>query len=109
VKRRLVTAGLVLSGIAALAGATPAGRPEAPRPAEPPAPGRHDAAKLYRTACARCHKLYDATAYPDAAWRTWLEKMIAKARLNPEQAAIVARHAEILRAGSGPPSPPAGK
>jgi hypothetical protein len=35
--------------------------------------------------------------------------MIAKARLNPEQAAIVARHAEILRAGSGPPSPPAGK
>ncbi len=33
------------------------------------------AATLYAAKCARCHKFYDPTAYSEAEWRLWMEKM----------------------------------
>ena len=68
--------------------------------------------KLYQTKCGRCHKFYNVDNYPDPAWNMWLEKMVAKARLTPEEAGLLGRYLQTLRpnhpqAGTdGPPSRP---
>ena len=55
------------------------------------------ARKLYQNKCGRCHKFYNVDNYPDPAWAMWLEKMIAKARLTPEEAGRLSRYLQTLR------------
>lgn len=68
--------------------------------------------KLYQTKCGRCHKFYNIDHYPDPAWAMWLEKMVAKARLTPEEASLLSRYLQTLRPShpptgtDGPPSRP---
>ena len=56
------------------------------------------AAKLCGAKCARCHKFYDPAGYDDTEWRTWMNKMSRKARLNPDQRALLERYLGALRA-----------
>ncbi|HWW00588.1 MAG TPA: hypothetical protein VNZ64_12895 [Candidatus Acidoferrum sp.] len=52
------------------------------------------ARKLYLNRCAKCHKLYDPSKYSDEKWRTWMEKMSRKARLQPQQQEAVSSYIE---------------
>ena len=54
-------------------------------------------AKLHTAKCARCHKLYDPEAYSDADWYLWMMKMSKKAKLTPDQAAVLSRYLEGFR------------
>ena len=56
-------------------------------------------AKLHIAKCARCHKFYDPAAYTDAEWRLWMAKMSKKARLTPDQEAVLSRYLDAFRAG----------
>ena len=56
------------------------------------------ASRLYKTKCARCHKLYDPTRYDEAKWRYWMTKMSRKARLKPDQEILLSAFLENLRA-----------
>ena len=74
-------------------------------PADPLASGK----KLYVAKCAKCHKFYDPAKYADAEWATWMAKMSRKARLKPDQQALVSQYVEeTLRAPrkAEPPVPP---
>jgi hypothetical protein len=53
------------------------------------------ASKLYITKCARCHKLYDPSAYTDPTWQSWMAKMGRKAKLQPEQTELLSRYIEV--------------
>ena len=55
-------------------------------------------AKLHTAKCARCHKFYDPAAYSDAEWRLWMTKMAKKARLTPDQEAVLSRYLHAFRA-----------
>ena len=55
-------------------------------------------AMLHTAKCARCHKLYDPAAYPDADWRLWMTKMSKKAKLTHDQEAVLSRYLEAFRA-----------
>ena len=64
-------------------------------PADPQVAGK----KLYVAKCAKCHKFYDPAKYTDAEWAAWMEKMGRKARLKPDQQALVSQYIEeTLRA-----------
>ena len=66
--------------------------------AEPLGPAEEAASrKLYLGKCARCHRLYEPTAYDDRAWQEWMVKMRRKARLNPKQYALLSRYLDGLR------------
>lgn len=54
--------------------------------------------KLYLNKCGRCHKFYKIDKYPSPAWHMWLGQMIAKAKLTPEQADLLTRYLQSLRA-----------
>jgi hypothetical protein len=56
-----------------------------------------DARKLYIAKCTRCHKLYDPKKYSDQKWSTWMEKMNKKAKLKPDQAALLSQYLATLR------------
>ena len=55
------------------------------------------AAAIYNLKCARCHRFYDPTDYGGAAWNSWMTKMSRKARLQPDQAQLLARYLEAFR------------
>ena len=59
-----------------------------------------EAGKLYTGKCMRCHKPYEAKAYPQPEWETWMVKMSKKARLGPEQQELLARYLNAYRAGA---------
>ena len=52
---------------------------------------------LYVNKCARCHKFYDPAKYNDADWNKWMRKMNRKAKLKPDQAALLTRYLEVYR------------
>jgi hypothetical protein len=54
-------------------------------------------AKLHIAKCARCHKFYDPAAYSDADWHLWMHKMAKKAKLTPDQEAVLSRYLEAFR------------
>ena len=55
------------------------------------------AEKLSVTKCARCHKLYTPLAYSNGEWQRWVIKMRRKARLNPDQEALLIRYGQSLK------------
>lgn len=57
-------------------------------------PGR----KVYVNKCARCHKLYDPSAYDDSRWGEWMQKMKLKAHLNDADYKRLQAYLETLRA-----------
>jgi hypothetical protein len=59
-----------------------------------------EAGKLYTGKCMRCHKPYEAKAYPQAEWDAWMVKMRKKARLGPEQQALLTRYLNAYRASA---------
>src|SRR5947207_625841 len=59
------------------------------------------AKKLYTAKCARCHKFYDPSLYPEVEWTSWMTKMRKKARLKNDQYDLLLRYTESLRRGSG--------
>jgi mono/diheme cytochrome c family protein len=62
--------------------------------AELSSPSAINGEKLYRSRCAKCHKMYDPAKYSDQQWQIWMEKMGSKARLKPEQKKAVADYVE---------------
>jgi mono/diheme cytochrome c family protein len=50
--------------------------------------------KLYRTRCAKCHKMYDPSKYTDQQWVSWMAKMSKKAKLQPAQKQAVADYVQ---------------
>lgn len=50
------------------------------------------AEKLDKRKCWRCHKSYDARAYDDAEWAEWMDKMSRKAKLKPDDDALLRRY-----------------
>jgi hypothetical protein len=86
---------LLCSAVLLLLAACAAGSEgDARRLGRAPAPGAvvsdangqaREAARLYVTKCARCHKLYNPADYSDAEWQSWVTKMGKKARLTPAQ------------------------
>ncbi|MBU6402887.1 MAG: hypothetical protein KGS61_21415 [Verrucomicrobia bacterium] len=50
------------------------------------------AAKLCTTKCMRCHQFYHPADYGETEWRSWMTKMNRKARLTPDQAALLTRY-----------------
>ena len=77
----LASAGLLLTGCAGPDKAT-----------EPGPGGIPDGRKLYVAKCAKCHKFYDPAKYSENEWQLWMAKMSKKAKLNPEQEAILAQY-----------------
>jgi hypothetical protein len=59
------------------------------------------AKKVYHAKCAKCHKLYNPGDYNAEEWRSWMGKMTRKAKLKPEQAELVSRYLDTVRASGG--------
>ena len=53
--------------------------------------------QLYVNKCARCHKFYDPAGYDAAEWDSWMTKMSKKAKLKPEQTAVLAQYLAAFR------------
>lgn len=62
------------------------------------------AQKIYVGKCAKCHKLHDPTNYNDAEWQSWMTKMKRKARLKTDQAELLSRYLELIRAKGKAPT-----
>ena len=58
------------------------------------------AKKIYAAKCGRCHEFYPPRDYADAEWNVWMAKMIRKSRLKKEQAELLTRYTDRLRAPS---------
>jgi mono/diheme cytochrome c family protein len=58
--------------------------------------------KVYTSRCARCHKFYDPTAYDDAKWSEWMQKMKLKAKLSDAQYQQLTNYVTTLRPGNKP-------
>ena len=93
-----------MSGCGATApGAKAAKRPTLPLNARPPTTARlseleiSQGGKLCAAKCVRCHQLYDPAAYSSAEWESWMIKMIKKAHLKPDQAALLSRYLKGFR------------
>lgn len=56
-----------------------------------------DANLLCAVKCARCHKFYDPAEYEAKDWERWMRKMSRKARLQPEQQAVLTRYLSAFR------------
>ncbi len=54
-------------------------------------------ATLFVGKCARCHPLYDPTAYSHAEWQHWMAKMSWKAHLKPDQEETLTHYLEAFR------------
>ncbi len=57
--------------------------------------------QLYLTKCARCHKFYDPSLYPDTEWQSWMHKMSRKAKLDPAQAELLTKYLDTFRERRG--------
>jgi len=62
--------------------------------AETAAAGR----KLYLMKCARCHKFYPPAQYSASEWQSWMDKMSRKAKLQPDQTALLTEYLDVYRA-----------
>ena len=60
-----------------------------------------EARRLYVSKCSRCHKFYEPSAYTEADWHDWMEKMRKKSKLKPHQYDLVLQYTEKLRGKSG--------
>jgi hypothetical protein len=76
-----------------LAGSSPS------RGGELSAPELKDARALYVGKCAKCHKLHAPDQYSPEKWDLWMGKMARKAKLTPEQTALLARYISAGRSG----------
>jgi hypothetical protein len=54
-------------------------------------------AKLCLAKCARCHPLYDPSAYSDVEWQQWMTRMSKKARLKTGQEELLSRYLQAFR------------
>jgi hypothetical protein len=63
------------------------------------------ARKIYVAKCAKCHRFYEPTNYPEPDWRTWMEKMSKKSKLKGEQARLLTQYLAAYRAGRLPGKP----
>jgi hypothetical protein len=97
-----------VGALAWVLGAGCAGRgpnPAAAPPALPPGAGapqftdeQVEAARtLYIAKCTGCHKFYPPANYSAADWEVWMRKMSRKARLHPEQDALLRAYLELFR------------
>ena len=57
------------------------------------------ARKIYTGKCAKCHKLYDPSAYTPEKWSEWTGKMTKKSKLKPAQVELLARYIEAGKSG----------
>jgi cytochrome c5 len=80
--------------------------PAASPPATAVAPSTNEfgaARELYVARCASCHAHKLEPIKPDkfteAKWKEWMQKMAPIAKLSPEQAGLVGRYLEAVRAG----------
>jgi len=87
--RRFIPALFVLLVVLTFSGCAQS-PPEPDIPLTGPEAGR----KLYVAKCAKCHKLYDPAKYSDAEWSKWMGKMTKKAKLTPEQTALLATYVD---------------
>lgn len=53
--------------------------------------------KIHTGKCARCHKLYDPSAYDDRTWNIWMLKMKDKTKLNDDQFRQLNTYLQTLR------------
>jgi hypothetical protein len=53
-------------------------------------PGRD----IYIAKCAKCHKFHDPAKYSNDEWQLWMQKMVKKAKLKPEQTLMLSRYIE---------------
>lgn len=58
--------------------------------------------KVYVAKCAKCHKFYEPTKYPEPDWGRWMDKMSAKAKLKTDQDKLLRRYLDEYRAGRIP-------
>jgi hypothetical protein len=52
---------------------------------------------LYSAKCARCHKFHNPAKYTETEWQEWMRKMSRKAKLKPEQEALLSRYLGMFR------------
>lgn len=86
-----------LAGVVLISGCAQS-PPEPDIPLTGPEAGR----KLYVAKCAKCHKLYDPAKYSDPEWSKWIGKMTKKAKLSPEQTALLAAYINESLRHTGP-------
>ena len=55
------------------------------------------AKKLYQNKCTKCHRPYEPAAYTNEEWDFWMQKMRKKAKLKPNQEALLDRYQETAR------------
>ena len=72
-----------------------------PQAADPPSSELKAAQKLDVNKCARCHRRYQPSAYTQADWELWMDKMGRKSKLRPEQTDLLKRYPELLRREEG--------
>jgi mono/diheme cytochrome c family protein len=75
------------------------------RAADPSANDPAVTKRLYISKCARCHKLYDPSAYNDVEWDLWMKKMRKKTRLKTDPYNRLSRYLETLRREARPSRP----
>ena len=63
------------------------------------------ARKIYVAKCAKCHRFYEPANYSEPDWRTWMEKMSKKSKLEEEQARLLTQYLAAYRAGRLPGKP----
>ena len=63
------------------------------------------ARKIYVAKCAKCHRFYEPTNYLESDWRTWMEKMSKKSKLEGEQTRLLTQYLAAYRAGRLPGKP----
>lgn len=72
-----------------------------PSSSQPLPPGQ----RLYLEKCASCHRFYHPARYTEEQWRSWMDRMAAKAKLTPEQKATVEEYLEQFRRQPDLPTP----
>jgi mono/diheme cytochrome c family protein len=76
----------------ALVGLFSAGCAEPAKETDSGSGGIPDGRALYLAKCAKCHKFYDPARYSESEWQKWMVKMSKKAKLKPDQEAILAHY-----------------
>ncbi len=72
--------------------------------AAPPAASERDAAKLYRSRCASCHRLHEPSEYTREAWRSNLDRMQGRAHLGAAERAEIERYLDAHAKDAQPAS-----
>lgn len=64
-----------------------------------------DARRLYRAKCSGCHRLYKKEERTPEQWREKLPEMAKRAKLTPEQLAILAKYLGAAEEPAQTPTP----